>query len=1000
MRQLLFLFLLTSPSLFGQAYFQQEVNYVINVSLDDEKHVLHGFEEIEYINNSPDALDRIYMHLWPNAYKNGETALAKQLYLEDDDALVYGNDAKGWIDSLDFRINGDPCKWHFDENHIDIAVLWLKTPLQPGERLQITTPFSVQIPSATISRLGHIKQSYQITQWYPKPAVYDKEGWQQMPYLGQGEFYSEYGSFDVSITLPENYVVGATGDLQTPGELQFLDSLAAANDAYLKANKIRPEKIVRGGGEFPKSSTNYKTIRYTQRNVHDFAWFADKRYKVLKGRVLLPHSGREVTTWAMYTPRAESYWQHAIEYINDATYFYSLWNGDYPYNQVTAVDGTISAGSGMEYPNITVIGNEESLQQFEIVVVHEVGHNWFYGQLGSNERDHGWMDEGLNTLNEVRYMQTKYPGNKAFTRQLFIRMHFNHLSHHDGGDIAYRSMSWFGEDQPIATHSEEFSSGNYGLVMYSKTGLVFFYLKDYLGEELFDRCMRAYYSEWEFKHPTPQDLRRSLEKTSGLDLSWLFDELIATTAHVDFKLKRVKRHHDETIVTIKNVGQVDGPMPVSVITHNADTLTQWSEPGEKKVTFTFNQPSDEIIIDPDRNIPEIYRHNNRFKKEGLFGKVERPKLQFLFGDNESDRSNIYWTPVLAGNFYDRLMIGAVFHNHSATPPKYSYLISPLFSVKRLMVSGIAEFAVTTQPKKVFKQSRLGLAVKSFKHDTTYLRNESYYLAFNPYWLVKLGNRDKRYSRWSHDLRFEGMYRKDQFGLTHFEHAGGFVEYKTYFKHPDHKLTTATRLMYLSNVNNDQEIARITAEANYQIRYSRKEQERWIQLRGFIGQQFLRFFSNSTQLPGRFGEYQYAMSLSGNDGQQDLFLEEYFMGRNNIRGLWSQQRLENMGGFRSTSYYGTTNFGMVSVNLWAELPYVPRVFGAFVDYGVFDNGVSFQSAINTGLGFRLGDYVGIYFPIWMSQELRSSFGNSNYLRKIRFTLKLNLANRRLRVNELI
>jgi len=401
--------LFASSTAFSQNYWQQEVNYKIDVELDDENHMLKAFEEFEYINNSMDGLDTIYMHVWPNAYKNGETALAKQQYGDKKQVLKYGSDKiKGYIDSLDFKVDGEQVKWEYHPEFIDVCYLVLNKPLQPGKQIIVSTPFRVKIPSGSISRLGHIKQSYQITQWYPKPAVYDENGWNAFPYLNQGEFYSEYGTFDVSITLPDNYVVGATGDLRTDSEISFLNGRAKTTATNVeKGTNYTEFGDVIGRNGFPASSATKKTIRYTQKNVHDFAWFADKRFNVLKSQVELPHSGRMVTSWAMYTENEADLWIKASEYLNDAIYYYSLWNGDYPYNNVTAVDGTISAGGGMEYPNVTVIGGSGNDYQLEVVIVHEVGHNWFYGQLGTNERVHGWMDEGMNTLNEVRYIQTK-----------------------------------------------------------------------------------------------------------------------------------------------------------------------------------------------------------------------------------------------------------------------------------------------------------------------------------------------------------------------------------------------------------------------------------------------------------------------------------------------------------------------------------------------------------------------------------------------------------------
>ncbi|MFM7300232.1 MAG: M1 family aminopeptidase [Crocinitomicaceae bacterium] len=331
-----------------------------------------------------------------------------------------------------------------------------------------------------------------------------------------------------------------------------------------------------------------KTIRYTQNNVHDFAWFADKRYAVLKGEVELPQSKRKVMSWAMFVPSNAKTWQHAIEYINDGTYYYSLWNGDYPYNQVTAVDGTISAGGGMEYPNVTVIGNASSKEELEVVIVHEVGHNWFYGILGSNERVHGWMDEGMNTLNEMRYIQTKYPNNTRFSDMVLNgKFHLNDLDHHDMGDISYRAIAGFGLDQPIETHSAAFTSANYGIIMYQKTGLVFFYLKDYLGEELFDKAMHEYYEQWKFKHPQPEDMKKAIESSTGKNLSWLFTDLIQTTRHVDYKIQRVKKDKltNTTQVTVKNVGQVQGPIEVNTFMDKKDrdsmlVETKWAEPAK------------------------------------------------------------------------------------------------------------------------------------------------------------------------------------------------------------------------------------------------------------------------------------------------------------------------------------------------------------------------------------------------------------------------------------
>ena len=986
------LFSLTFSAL-SQTYWQQEVNYKINVKLDDLNHTLSAFETFEYINHSPDQLDKLYIHLWPNAYRNGQTALAKQQYKDGKTTLRYGSDEdKGNIDSLDFKINGSKVEWEFDPKNIDICILHLSTPMKPGERLTVSTPFKVKIPSGEISRLGHIGQSYQITQWYPKPAVYDKNGWNPIPYLNQGEFYSEYGSFDVSITLPKNYVVGATGDLQTESEIQFLNEKAAETQkriADLVEESINSKKET----NFPQSDLEWKTIRYTQKNVHDFAWFADKRYAVLKGEVELPRSKKIVTSWAMFVPSNSETWQYAIEYLNDGTFYYSKWNGDYPYNQVTAVDGTISAGGGMEYPNVTVIGSASNKEELEVVIVHEVGHNWFYGILGSNERVHGWMDEGMNTLNEVRYVQTKYPNNTRMSDMVLGgRFHFNDLDHHDMGDIAYRMVACLGEDQPLETHSADFSSMNYGVIMYQKTGLIFYYLKDYLGEELFDKCMNDYFETWKFKHPQPEDMKATLEKASGKDLSWLFEDLINTTNHIDYKLKCVKTDDAGTTVKVKNVGQVNGPIEVNILNNGEIAETAWLEPGQTEVIMKTPN-AQEVVIDASKDIPEIYRGNNNWHAEGPLKKAELLKIEYLIGDNESKNTTVFWTPIVAGNIYDKLMVGAAFHNMGVPFTKFQYLVAPMYSFGRNMVSGIGEFSYSLLPEKCAKISKVGLSFKSFKYDSTgnLRKAEGTYTAISPYWNTKLGKRNN--SIFTHSILIQGILRYNYNNGFTKDYQGGFLKYSGGVSLPDHKFTFALRGDYLKA--QDAEFSRISAEATYRFRYLKNSMKRWVEIRGFVGDYLNFVHANSAST------YRYAMSLSGTDGAQDLFFEDYYFGRGQISGIWSQQRAENMGGFKSTSWFGTSTNWMATTNLYAQLP-LPKLgfLGIYADAGAFYNGVSVNSAINTGIGFRISKVVGIYFPVWMSKQLQNSFGNSKYAEKIRFSIKLNIVNKGLSFRSLL
>jgi len=970
-----------TSSIFGQkAQWQQEVNYTINVRLDDKNHTLHAFESFEYINNSPNTLDKIYIHLWPNAYRGGKTALAEQIYENGNkDVLHYGKEEdKGGIDSLDFKINGATAKWEYDSKHMDIAILHLNQAIAPGQKIIVSTPFRVKIPSGKISRLGHIEQSYQITQWYPKPAVYDHKGWHEMPYLNQGEFYSEFGSFDVTLQLPKNYIVGATGDLKTESELIFLDSLSKLNPLDQNAG-VDLKSLKRTA--FPESSLEMKTIRYTQYNVHDFAWFADKRFRVLKGEVELPNSKRKVTTWALYVPQNETLWLNAIEYLNDATYYYSLWNGDYPYNQVTAVDGTISAGGGMEYPNVTVIGNARSAIELELVIVHEVGHNWFYGILGTNERVHGWMDEGLNTLCEMRYMMTKYPDNTIMNEMIgFIDMiNFDELSHHDMGDLMFRTTQRFGADQPIETHSCAFHPANYGTVMYQKTGLIFHYLKSYLGEKLFDECMQAYFETWKFKHPYPEDLRAIFEQKTGKDLSWFFGDLIETTNLIDYKLVQARTNDKGSKAIVRNVGQVNGPIEVNVVKNNQIVETKWIEPGLGRRKLDLITPNaDEIVINQNRHIPELYRNNNRWHRKGLFGKLEPVKFEFLIGDNEASSSNIFWTPIVAGNIHDKLMIGAAIHNNSIPMNRLQYLVAPMFSFGRQNVSGIAEINYAFLPKNTFRISRFGLSAKTFKmYDFDFpgaSRNDGSFYALTPFWNADLGKKGDA-KVMSYNILVMAVMNFIQFSDLDLGHTGIMGQFTADYKKRDYQFTTKLRADILDN--GYVSTGRIQLESTHNYRYLRNKLSRSIELRLYGG-----VITNTTNLlPNEF-----RFSSNGTNGFQDLFFENYYFGRGANSGMFTNQRDDNHGAFK-TGVGLLSDSWMATANLYAPLP-IKKLgwIGAFADFGAFGTPTGTELAVNIGLGIRLDSNFGIYFPLYSTDNMMPV--NGNYGERIRFTLKLN------------
>lgn len=499
-----------------QSYWQQKVNYNIDVSLDDKQRSLKGFEKIEYTNNSPDTLHFIWFHLWPNAYKNDQTAFSDQM-LENGKTSFYfsSKDQKGYINQLNFKVNDQIAETEDHPQFIDVVKLKLPAALPPSGSIIITTPFFVKLPY-NFSRGGYDGESFQITQWYPKPAVYDTKGWHPMPYFDQGEFYSEFGNFEVRITVPENYVVAATGDLQDQTEKDWL-----AQRKDYTWTPIKHKQKTKGGAikvktqAFPTSATNIKILRYRQNNVHDFAWFADKRFVVLKDTCILP-SGKSIDVYSYFTNKQEKNWKRSIDFARNAIRTRSRWIGEYPYNTLSVVQGPESFGGGMEYPTITIISPIEDEKLLDYTIAHEIGHNWFYGILGSNEREYPWMDEGLNTYYDNRYSNELYKGNGE------IDFAGSGIEIKNLEKILFETRSVRKLDQPINTSSEKFNYINYSLVAYYKTGAWLEFIETRLGRPALDSAIQYYFKQWQFKHPQPEDFKTALEQSTGKNLDSLF----------------------------------------------------------------------------------------------------------------------------------------------------------------------------------------------------------------------------------------------------------------------------------------------------------------------------------------------------------------------------------------------------------------------------------------------------------------------------------------------
>lgn len=580
MKKTIFLILISLckiSSIFSQTnYWQQQVNYTIDVTLNDNTNTLDGFVKMDYFNNSPDSLKFIWIHLWPNAYKNDRTAFSDQLLLNGRTDFYFSNENdRGYINRLDFKVNSIAAQTQYDTAYQDILKLILPQTLPPQSSIKIETPFHIKLPF-NFSRSGHVGQTYQITQWYPKPAVYDKTGWHPLPYLDQGEFYSEFGNYKVQINLPANYIVAATGELvKESTEINTLPVTRITTEIkktpkhppFLQKKQV--EKII------TPSSQNIKTLVYKQDNVHDFAWFANKDFIYVSDTLQLTDN-KIIKVAAYFEPDQKKYWKKSLQFIKQSILTRSAYLGPYPYNTATAVGAKIGFDGGMEYPTITSISPIESELELEKVIEHEIGHNWNYGILATNERNYPWMDEGINSYYDTRYWESGH----SITKETIPTKGFleNRLPDNQQKFAALNLYS-AQKDQPIATDAASFTPENYNAIAYYKTAEWMKLLQNNVGLAIFDSAMHQFYQQWKFKHPYPQDFQKVIENVSGKNLDSIFlllhtkGPLPADKIKKDIKLtgffnfKDTDKHHYIFVAPALGANIYDKLM-VGILVHN------------------------------------------------------------------------------------------------------------------------------------------------------------------------------------------------------------------------------------------------------------------------------------------------------------------------------------------------------------------------------------------------------------------------------------------------
>ena len=523
-------------------YWQQKIKYEMNIDVDVDNYKYAGESKITYYNNSPDTLDKVYFHLYFNAFQPGSEMDVRQQNLPDPDRRIGNRISKldsnqiGYQKIINIKQGNKPLVYKIEGTLMEVR---LEKPISPNSKTVFYIKNEAQIPSQ-IRRSGrnnseNVKLS--MAQWYPKMAEYDEEGWHIDSYIAR-EFYGVYGTFDIKINIDRNYTIGGTGILQNPQEI---------GHGYEQKNK-----------KLKVPNTEKLQWHFKAQNVHDFAWAADDDYQhdiqKLNSKTDLHFiykkgDAKRTKNWK----EMQSKMLQAFSFMNDNF-------GLYPYKQFSIVQ---AGDGGMEYPMSTLmLGNGGSVEGMVGLAVHESIHSWYQGVLGTNEQKYPWMDEGFTTWAEDLTMNFLYGEDNANPHKRTYRGYF--------------ALQKSGKEEALSTKADFFETNfAYNQSSYSKGAVFLVQLGYIIGEDNLHKTMLEYFRLWKFKHPTPNDIKRIAEKISGIQLQWYFDKWINTTQKIDYSISAVISDFSRTQITLTNNGEIPMPLDITIVLENDEVKTYY-----------------------------------------------------------------------------------------------------------------------------------------------------------------------------------------------------------------------------------------------------------------------------------------------------------------------------------------------------------------------------------------------------------------------------------------
>ncbi|MFI5251903.1 MAG: M1 family metallopeptidase [Bacteroidota bacterium] len=660
MRIILFFVLLFPAALMAESYWQQDVHYIIDAKLDPDKAVVTGKETLVYTNNSPDTLKVAYFRLYWNAFterSHGEEfALREKQYRWN----TTGGTTVKKITFIKGATETIPVYT------IDNTVMEVQFPsaLPPGDSVKFYFEWEGKVLEGGI-RTGHEGRDFDIAQWYPQIAVYDKFGWDKNQYLTQGEFHNEYGTFDVSITLPKSFLLGYTGQIVNPEEV-YPDSVRAKLKESM-GNDSTVQIADYSETDWKGADTVLQTWKFRAEHVTDFAWSANEHYIWDVAHWTPPEppeagmGAKSITIHSLYFADKKEYWREVAHFGRHAISFFSTHYGQYTYPNMFIIEGV--EGGGMEYPGLTFCGHYGDKNNHGLygVTVHETGHNWYPMMIQSNETYFAFMDEGFNTFITTTAEEDYYGRHdNSYTwtdwQQKFF--HYDNDDSRQGNQRGALDLAKTGYEEPVATHCYRFKQQALsGSSIYPKTASIILMLQYVLGDSVFSHVMKEYYRKYHFKHVYPEDFYNNAMEASGQkDLRWFFDEWFNRTYTCDYgvcglrseKLVENNQTRYRTRFTIHRYGQAIMPLDIRISMVDGSSRTvlmpvdQWFNGEEERDTVVdLSSYPDKAEINPDGRILDINRLNN------VTGIIPPTKIEFdntMFHGTPIDSYLVLWRP--------------------------------------------------------------------------------------------------------------------------------------------------------------------------------------------------------------------------------------------------------------------------------------------------------------------------------------------------------------------